>query len=88
MSPGTAQQTLDDALQDGSLPQGYLKVLAAGVARSGKTISKNHIFGMEYDPNFSISTGVCGAPVHGIRSFCCELINLDALSPLTTEALN
>ena len=88
MTPERAQQILDDALRDGSLPQGFLKVLAVGVARSGKTISKKHIFGMEYDPNFSVSTGVCEAPIHAIRSFCCELINLDALSLLTTEALN
>ena len=88
MTPERAQQILDDALRDGSLPQGFLKVLAVGVARSGETISKKHVFGMEYDPNFSVSTGVCEAPIHAIRSFCCELINLDALSLLTTEALN
>ena len=88
MSHETAQQILAAALQDGSLPQGFLKILAAGVARSGKTISKKYIFGMEYDPNFSISTGVCEAPIHAIRSFSCELIDLNALSVLTTEALN
>ena len=88
MTPEKAKQILDAALLDGSLPQGFLKVLAAGVARSGKTISKKHIFGIEYDPNFSVSTGVCEAPIHAIRSFCCELINLNALSLLTTEALN
>ena len=88
MTPEKAKQILDAALQDGSLPQGFLKVLAVGVARSGKTISKNHIFGIEYDPNFSVSTGVCEAPIHAIRSFCCELINLNALGLLTTEALN
>ena len=83
-----AKQILDAALQDGSLPQGFLKVLAVGVARSGKTISKKHIFGIEYDPNFSVSTGVCEAPIHAIRSFCCELINLNALGLLTTEDMN
>ena len=88
MTPEKAKQILDAALQDGSLPQGFLKVLAAGVARSGKTISKKHIFGIEYDPDFSVSTGVCEAPIHAIRSFCCELINLNALGLLTTEALN
>ena len=88
MTPEKAKQILDAALQDGSLPQGFLKVLAVGVARSGKTISKKHIFGIEYDPNFSISTGVCEAPIHAIRSFCCELINLNALGLLTTEAMN
>ena len=88
MTPEKAKQILDAALQDGSLPQGFLKVLAVGVARSGKTISKKHIFGIEYDPNFSVSTGVCEAPIHAIRSFCCELINLNALGLLTTEALN
>ena len=88
VTPEAAQQILDAALQDGSLPQGYLKVLAAGVARSGKTISKKHIFGMDYDPNFSVSTGVCEGPIHGIRSFCCELIDLNALSILTTQGLN
>ena len=88
MTPEKAKQILDAALQDGSLPQGFLKVLAVGVARSGKTISKKHIFGIEYDPNFSVSTGVCEAPIHAIRSFCCELINLNALGLLTTEAMN
>ena len=88
VTPEKAKQILDAALQDGSLPQGFLKVLAVGVARSGKTISKKHIFGIEYDPNFSVSTGVCEAPIHAIRSFCCELINLNALGLLTTEAMN
>ena len=88
MTPEKAKQILDAALKDGSLPQGFLKVLAVGVARSGKTISKKHIFGIEYDPNFSVSTGVCEAPIHAIRSFCCELINLNALGLLTTEAMN
>ena len=88
MTPEKAKQILDAALQDGSLPQGFLKVLAAGVARSGKTISKKHIFGIEYDPNFSVSTGVCETPIHAIRSFCCELINLNALDLFTTDVLN
>ena len=88
MTPEKAKQILDAALQDGSLPQGFLKVLAVGVAHSGKTISKKHIFGIEYDPNFSVSTGVCEAPIHAIRSFCWELINLNALGLLTTKAMN
>ena len=90
VTPEKAKQILDAALQDGSLPQGYLKTLAAGVARSGKTLSKKHVFKMEYNPNCSSSTGVCEAPIHAIRSICCELIHasLCAFVPLTQEAIN
>ena len=90
MTPEKAQQILDAALLDGSLPQGYLKTLAVGAARSGKTLSKKHVFKMEYDPNCSSSTGVCEAPIHAIRSICCELImaTVDVFSPLTQEDMN
>ena len=90
MTPEKAQQILDAALLDGSLPQGYLKTLAAGAARSGKTLSKKHVFKMEYDPNCSSSTGVCEAPIHAIRSICCELImaTVDVFSPLTQKDMN
>ena len=90
MTPERVQQILDAALLDGSLPQGYLKTLAVGVARSGKTLSKKHVFKMEYDPNCSSSTGVCEAPIHAIRSICCELIRatVGVFSPLTQKDMN
>ena len=90
MTPEKAQQILDDSLQDGSLPQGYLKVLAAGPARSGKTISKKKVFKIKYDPNCSISTGVCEAPIHGIRPFSCKLFDarLTDLAELTPKIMN
>ena len=69
-----ARQILEAALQDGSFPLGYLKSMAVGVARSGKTLSKNHVFKMKYDPNYSISTGVCEAPIFAIRQFTLQLI--------------
>ena len=76
MTPEKARQILEAALQDGSLPLGYLKAIAVGVARSGKTLSKNHVFKikMDFDPNCSISTGVCEAPILAIRQLTCELI--------------
>ena len=90
MTPEKAQQILDAALLDGSLPQGYLKTLAAGAARSGKTLSKKHIFRTEYDPNCSSSTGVCEAPIHAIRSISCELIRatVGVFSRLTQKYMN
>ena len=90
VTPEKAQQILDAALLDGSLPQGYLKTLAAGAARSGKTLSKKHVFKLEYDPNCSSSTGVCEAPIHAIRSICCELIKatVGVFSPLTQKDMN
>ena len=69
-----ARQILEAALQDGSFPLGYLKSIAVGVARSGKTLSKNHVFKMKYDPNCSISTGVCEAPIFAIRQLTLQLI--------------
>ena len=76
VTPEKARQILEAALQDGSLPLGYLKAIAVGVARSGKTLSKNHVFNikMDFDPNCSISTGVCEAPLLAIRQLTCELI--------------
>ena len=74
VTPEKARQILDAALQDGSLPLGYLKSMAVGVARSGKTLSKKHVFKMKYDPNCSISTGVCEAPIFAFRSVTWELI--------------
>ena len=74
MTPEKARQILEAALRDGSLPLGYLKAMAVGVARSGKTLSKNHVFKMKYDPNHSISTGVCEAPLLAFRSVTWELI--------------
>ena len=76
MTPEKARQILEAALQDGSFPLGYLKAIAVGVARSGKTLSKNHVFNikMDFDPNCSISTGVCEAPILAFRQLVCELI--------------
>ena len=69
-----ARQILEAALQDGYFPLGYLKSMAVGVARSGKTLSKNHVFKMKYDPNCSISTGVCEAPIFAFRQLTLQLI--------------
>ena len=94
MTPEKARQILEAALQDGSLPLGYLKAIAVGVARSGKTLSKNHVFKikMDFDPNCSISTGVCEAPLLAIRQLTCELIkalpSLDGFDLLKYEDIN
>ena len=94
MTPEKARQILEAALQDGSLPLGYLKAIAVGVARSGKTLSKNHIFKikMDFDPNCSISTGVCEAPLLAIRQLTCELIkalpSLEGFDLLKYEDIN
>ena len=76
VTPEKARQILEAALQDGSFPLGYLKAIAVGVARSGKTLSKNHVFNikMDFNPNCSISTGVCEAPILAFRQLVCELI--------------
>ena len=74
MTPEKAKQILDAALRDGSFPLGFLKSMAVGVARSGKTLSKNHVFKMMCDPNFSVSTGVCEAPILAFRQLTLELI--------------
>ena len=89
MTPEKARQILEAALQDGSLPLGYLKAIAVGVARSGKTLSKNHVF---FDPNCSISTGVCEAPLLAIRQLTCEQIkalpSLEGFDLLKYEDIN
>ena len=74
MTPEKAKQILDAALRDGSFPLGFLKSMAVGVARSGKTLSKNHVFKIMCDPNFSVSTGVCEAPILAYRQLTLELI--------------
>ena len=74
VTPQKAQQILIAALQDGSFPLGYLKSMAVGVARSGKTLTKKHVFKMNYDPNCSISTGVCEAPIFAFRQLTLQLI--------------
>ena len=74
MTPEKARQTFDAALQDGSLPLGYLKAMGVGVARSGKTLSKKHIFKMNCDADYSPSTGLCEAPILAFRSARWELI--------------
>ena len=75
VTPLKAKQILDASLLDGSLPLGYLKTMAVGVARSGKTLSKKHIFKMKCDPNCSISTGILESPVFAFRSISLEMIN-------------
>ena len=74
VTPQKAQQILIAALQDDSFPLGYLKSMAVGVARSGKTLTKKHVFKMNYDPNCSISTGVCEAPIFAFRQLTLQLI--------------
>ena len=94
MTPEKARQILEAALQDGSLPLGYLKAIAVGVARSGKTLSKNHVFNIiiDLDPNCSISTGVCEAPILAFRQLTCQLIkalpSLEGFDLLEYEDIN
>ena len=57
MTPEKAQQILDDTLDnEGSIPFSALKVLAAGAARSGKTLSKKHMFKIMKKCNFLLFT--------------------------------
>ena len=64
------------------------------MARSGKTLSKNHVFKIkfDFDPNCSISTGVCKAPILAIRQLTCELIaafpSLEGFDLLKYEDIN
>ena len=91
MTPEKAQQILEASLKEGSLPLGYLKAIAVGVARSGKTLSKKHIFKMECDPNCSVSTGVCEAPLFAFRSVSWQLFSArlkDAFDLLTYDDIN
>ena len=94
MTPEKARQILEAALLDGSLPLGYLKAIAVGVARSGKTLSKNHVFNIkiDFDPNSSISTGVCEAPILAFRQLTCQLIkalpSLEGFDLLEYEDIN
>ena len=74
MTPEKARRILNAALQDGSLPLGYLKVMGVGVARSGKTLSKKHIFKMKCNADYSPSTGLCEAPILAFRSASWELM--------------
>ena len=91
VTPEKAQQILEASLKEGSLPLGYLKAIAVGVARSGKTLSKNHIFRLKCNPNCSVSTGVCEAPLFAFRSVSWELISArlkDAFNLLTYDDIN
>ena len=94
VTPEKARQILEAALQDGSFPLGYLKAIAVGVARSGKTLSKNHVFNikMDFNPSCSISTGVCEAPILAFRQLVCELIkalpSLEGFDLLKYEDIN
>ena len=74
VTPEKARQIMDAALQDSSLPMGYLKAMSVGVARSGKTLSKKHIFKMKCDADYSPSTGLGEAPILAFRSASWELI--------------
>ena len=75
MTPEKARRILAEAVKDGCIPQSSLKVLAAGAARSGKTLSKKHAFKMKCNSKFSPSTGVTEAPIHGIRSISYEIVD-------------
>ena len=89
VSPEKAQQILEDSLQDGSIPQSFLKVLATGAARSGKTLSKKNIFKIKIDSRLSPSTGVNEAPIHAIRSISFQMVDssLPEWEHLTQEKL-
>ena len=57
VTPEKAQQILDDTLDnEGSIPFSALKVLAAGAARSGKALSKEHMFNIMKKCNFPFFT--------------------------------
>ena len=92
VTPEKARQILAAALQDGSFPLGLLKSMAVGVARSGKTLSKNHVFKIKYDSNFSVSTGVCEAPIFAFRQLTLQLIkampSLKGFTVLKYEDIN
>ena len=89
VSPEKAQQILEDSLQDGSIPQSFLKVLATGAARSGKTLSKKNIFKIKIDSGLSPSTGVNEAPIPAIRSISFQMVDssLPEWEHLTQEKL-
>ena len=92
VTPEKAREIMDAALQDGSLPLGYLKVMGVGVARSGKTLSKKHIFKMKCDADYSPSTGLCEAPILAFRSASWELIKalpgVEGFDRLEYEGIN
>ena len=92
VTPEKARQIFDAALQDGSLPLGYLKAMGVGVARSGKTLSKKHIFKMKCDTDYSPSTGLCEAPILAFRLASWELIKalpgVEGFDPLEHEDIN
>ena len=93
VTPRKAKEILEASLEHSSLPLGYLKVMAVGVARAGKTLTKKHIFHMECDPNSSFSTGACEEPVMALRSVNWEMIqvNLPSLKgfvPLEQDDIN
>ena len=92
VTPEKAHKILGAALQDGSFPLGYLKTMAVGVARSGKTLSKKHVFKMKYNPNQSPSTGLGEAPIVAFRSLSMELIkvlpSLEGFDQLKYEDIN
>ena len=64
------------------------------MARSGKTLSKNHVFNIkiDFDPNCSISTGACEAPLLAIRQLTCKMIkaspSLEGFDLLEYEDIN
>ena len=92
VTPEKARQIMDASFQDGSLPLGYLKAMAVGVARSGKTLSKKHIFRIKCNTNFSPSTGMCEAPIVAFRLARWELIKacpgLEGFDRLEYEDIN
>ena len=79
VTPEKARQILGASLLDGCLPLSYLKGMSLGVPRSGKTLCMKHIFGIECDPNFSISTGVFEAPIFGFRTISWQMIDASSV---------
>ena len=79
VTPEKARQILGASLLDGCLPLSYLKGMPLGVPRSGKTLCMKHIFGIECDPNFSISTGVFESPNFGFRTISWKMIDASSV---------
>ena len=79
VTPEKARQILAASLLDGCLPLSYLKGMSLGVPRSGKTLCMKHIFGIECDPNFSISTGVFESPIFGFRTISWQMIDASSV---------
>ena len=93
MTTGKAKKIVDAALTQSSLPISYLKAISVGVARSGKTLSKKHIFRMDCDPDNSVSTGAGERPILAVRSMTSEMIQVSSpfireFDPLKDDDMN